>query len=49
MLQYNYIYINSVMVPRYKYTLNTVNVRAQSLFDSNNMSETNFKFAGVTA
>lgn len=42
MLQYNYIFINYD-------TLNTVNVRAQSLFDSNNMSETNFKFAGVTA
>lgn len=37
------------MVPRYKYTRNTVNVRAQALFDSNNMNKMNFKFADVTA
>lgn len=37
------------MVPRYKYTRNTVNVGAQALFDSNTMNKMNFKFADVTA
>lgn len=50
MLPNNHIFINFVMFPLYKFTWNTVNVRAQTLFDLNNISETKFKIStDVTA